>query len=196
MQLLTAGLGLGSSVLGSIIGSKPKTTTQTTTPTFSPELQQLMSQLQNYSTSAIQGPDAGLKPMKTAATDSINRNYAKAPMRLASNFASRGYGSSGSFGDSMFNTEMSREGDLSDLEGKFAGMALDQKNKGASLGEQLLQMGRGSTTTGTGPNMATGNGLMSAGNGLENISTMLMMSKLLKGGGGSAPGGGEWNPGG
>ncbi len=108
------------------------------------------------------------------------------PTRLSSQFASRGYGSSGSFGNSLYNTEYQRQGDLTGLQSKFAQMGLDQQNFGAGLNEQLLNFGKGQTTTSNGPDTSTGNALMSGGNALSNLSQLLMFQNVLKGGGGSS----------
>lgn len=189
MQLLTEGLGLGSSILGSVLSGKPKTQTSTTTPTLTPQMQAMMDQLSSYSNNAMSnGGGQAVTTMKNTALDANNRNYSKVASRMASTFGARGYGSSGSFGNTEFNTEMSRAGDASNLEGVFAKMGLDQQNFGATLGQNLLNFGKGSTTTGTTPDTSAQNGFMSAGNGLSNISSMLMLSKLLKGGGGGGGG--------
>jgi hypothetical protein len=94
--------------------------------------------------------------------------------------ARRGYGSSGSTGNSLYRVALARGGDLSNLEGQFADRAITQKNLGATLGEQLLGLGRGTTSTGTTPDTSLSSGLISGGNALENLSQMLMLSKVLK----------------
>lgn len=158
-------------------------------------MQQLQSKLLAYSNQSMNDPQAGFAPIKTAAIDSVNRNYMDMPSRLSSQFASRGYGSSGNFGNSLYRTELSREGDMSSIESQFAKAAIDQRNQGASLGERLLASGRGTTSTSTGPDTSAANGFMSGGNALENISTLMMLSKALKGGGGGYPTAGtDYNP--
>ena len=67
------------------------------------------------------------------------------------------------------------------MERNFDNMAIDQQHFGASLGENLLNSMKGSTTTGTTPDMSAAAGLGSAGSSLSNISTMLMLQKILKG---------------
>src|SRR5674476_106120 len=186
--LIPAVIGGGASIAGSLLSGKPKTSTSTssTTPTLTPEMQQLMNQLSSYSTGAMQnGGGAALTTMKNASIDQVNRNYQNVPNQLASQFASRGYGSSGNFGNSLYQTEYQKQGALSGLESQYAQMGLQQQNTGGNLGEQLLNFGKGSTSTGTGttPDTSAQNGFLSAGNGLSNLSTLMMLSNVLKGGG-------------
>lgn len=124
-----------------------------------------------------------LAPMKLAATSQVNKNYQAMPRKVTAQLAGRGFGKSGKLGTSLYNVEGSRLSDMSNLEGEFANMGREQSNFGASIGQQLLNSLRGTTTTSSG----SGNGLMSAGNGLGNIASMLMMSKILGGGGGGIP---------
>ena len=195
--LAAAGIGGVSSIIGGILGGRKKTQTTTTTPTWSPEMQKLQSQLADYSSSLMKDPSAGLQPTLIANQDRINREYSAMPGQISRQMAARGYGSSGSFGNSMYKTAMGRSGDMSDLQSRISQMILAQKNQGASLSQQLLQTTRGTTTTGTMPSTAMSDGFQSAGNGLNNIATMLTLSKLLKPGttpyGGQQPAGGGWN---
>jgi len=122
------------------------------------------------------------------------------PGQVSRIMASRGYGSSGSMGNTMYKTAMGRSGEMSDLQSRISQMILAQKNQGANLSQQLLSLNRGTTTTGTSPSTAVSDGFMSAGNGLNNIATMLTLSKLLKPGttpyAGQQPAGTGWNGGG
>ena len=160
-------------------------------------MMKLQSELSDYSSNLMRDPSAGLQPMKTASQDAINRRYNAMPGQVSRMMATRGYGSSGSMGNTMYQTAMGRSGEMSDLESRISQMILAQKNTGANLSQQLLQMSRGSTSTGTTPSTALSDGFMSAGNGLNNIATMLTLSKLLKGGGTSyanqQPAGPGWN---
>jgi hypothetical protein len=125
-------------------------------------------------------PGAGLEPIKTAALDNVNRTYIGVPARLASQFASRGYGSSGEFGNSLYKTELARAGDVSKLEGEFGKAAIDQKNYGAQLATAILNAGRGHTTTTTGPDTSLGDAFMSGGNALSNIARLFTLHDILK----------------
>ena len=203
--LAAAGIGGVTSIIGGILGGRKKTTTSTTTPTWSPEMQRLQSQLADYSSNLMRDPSAGLQPTLINNQDRINREYMQMPGQVSRMMAARGYGSSGSMGNTMYKLAMGRSGDMSDLQSRIAQMILSQKNQGASLSEQLLQLTRGSTSTGNTPSTALSDGFMSAGNGLNNIATMLTLSKLLKPGGtpsytNQQPAGtgwdGTWKPGG
>ena len=198
--LVAAGIGGVSSILGGVLGGRAKTQTSTTTPTWSPEMKALQQQLADYSSNLMKDPSAGLQPTLIANQDRINREYNAMPGNVSRMMASRGYGSSGSMGNTMYKTAMGRSGDMSDLQSRISQMILAQKNQGASLSQQLLQTTRGTTSTGNTPSTAMSDGFMSAGNGLNNIATMLTLSKLLKPGTsqpvGGYPGGGSEIPGG
>ena len=119
------------------------------------------------------------------------------PGQVSRMMASRGYGSSGATGNTMYKLAMGRSGEMSDLQSRISQMILAQKNQGANLSQQLLSLNRGTTTTGTTPSTALSDGFMSAGNGLNNIATMLTLSKLLKPGttpyAGQQPAGAGWD---
>lgn len=181
LPMLPALIGAGASVAGSALsGSR-----SASTPTLSPEMQQLQDQLANYSSTLMTNPTKNLAPMKLAATDQISRNYAAMPKTVANSLSSLGFGSSGKLGTAMYNTAAARSGDLTNLEGQYGQMAVNQANEGASLSEQLLNSFRG--VSGTSSGNPAGNALMSGGNGLSNLSTLLMLQKVLgQSGGGSS----------
>jgi len=172
-----------SSLLNS---TKTTNTTQTgattaaasTTPTFSPDLQQLMNNLLNYSSTSMSDPTAALKPIQNAGLNSINQTYATAPGTVAQQMAKRGYGSSGTMGDAMFNTGLARANAVSNFQGSLATDAINQQNFGATLGEQLLNTGKGTSTTGdTTSNSNTNSTQTSSGLGdiLGSLASLLMM---------------------
>lgn len=200
--IIAGAIAAAASVASSAIAAKGKTSSASVTPTMTPEMQALMDKLSSYSSESMDNPTAGMAPIKNAATDQINRNYMDIPNRLSSQFASRGYGSSGNFGNSLYKTAIARGGDLSNLEGQFAQAGINQRNFGASLGANLLNFGKGSTSTATSPDMSLSAGLGAGANGLSNLSTLLMLSKVLNGGTTSTPtpslmqtgsGGTAWN---
>jgi hypothetical protein len=168
---ISALIGGGASVLGSTLSGKSQTSTST--PTLSPELQQLQSQLLSYSQSLLD-PNSN-NATRSAGIDQINRNYSTMPGKVQQQLSSRGFGRSGKVGTAMYNVENARLGNLSNFESQL-------EQQGSSLGMQLLNSGRGTTTTG--PSNMAANGLMSAGNGLSNLSTLLMLQNVLGGGGG------------
>jgi hypothetical protein len=200
-QFILPALSMGTSVLGSALSGRKGARTSTSTPTYSPEMKALQDRLLNYSGSLMDSPDGGTGPMKLAAVNRTNQNYANMPGKVSRQLAGRGFGKSGKMGTAMYDIEGSRMNELSGLESAFAQMGLDQRNRGASIGQMLLSQGTG--TESTGPGSPMGNALMSAGNGFDNlasmqsfergmangtgngmssVATMLMLSKILGGG--------------
>jgi hypothetical protein len=173
--LISGGAGIASGLL-----NKPKTSTSSTTPTLSPEMKALQDRLAAYSNDEMVDPSKGLAPIRTAGLDNINRTFMDIPSRLSSQFASRGYGSSGDFGSSLYKTEYARGGAISDLEGQLAAMANSNRAHGADIGQRLLNSGQGSTSTSTGPDTSVGSGINS---GLSTLTSLFTLSQLLKGGG-------------
>jgi hypothetical protein len=144
-------------------------------------MQQLMAQLQAYSTQSMNDPSAGFAPIRQAGLDNINRTYMDVPNQVASQLAARGYGSSGSMGNSLYRVALQRGGAVSDFEGNLASKAIDQRNTGASLAQQLLSLNRGTTTTGTTPDTSLSNAFGTGGSALSNISALMMFNNYLKG---------------
>ena len=179
LSILPALIGGGASIISGLL----KGGTSATTPTLSPEMQALQNQVGSYASGLMRNPTQGLAPMKLAATDQINRNYASMPKTVANSLSGMGFGASGKLGTAMYNTAAARSGDLTNLEGQYGLMAVNQANEGASLSEQLLNSSRGSSTSGYG---SPGIALQSAGNGLSNLSTLLMLKKVLGQNGGSS----------
>ena len=179
--MIPALIGGGASIAGSFLSGKPKTSTSTTTPTFSPEMQSLMDRLSEFSSSSMTNPMATFDPMRAPAIDKINKSYDMMPQQVATQMSRRGYGSSGEMGNSQYKIAMARGGAMNDLESQLLAMGADRQNQGAAVGENLLSLNRGSTSTGTTPDTSLSNGLMSAGNAGSNLSTLLMLSKVLKG---------------
>lgn len=103
------------------------------------------------------------------------------PDVVSRSMAARGYGSSGNFGNTMYESGYRRSGELSDINSQIAQLILQQKNTGASLADRLLEMTRSTTSTGNTPSTAAGDAFMSGGNALSNIGTLLTLSKILKG---------------
>jgi hypothetical protein len=139
-----------------------------------------MGQLSDYSTNSMNNPTAQLAPIRNAGLSNINMEYNNAPQQVTQQLASRGFGSSGATGEDLYNVALAKSGAQGSLEGTLANDAVQQSQFGASLGEQLLNTGKGSTTTGsstttgtsstngtsTGPNTMAANGLASLGAGI------------------------------
>lgn len=180
-------IGGGASILGSFLSGRPRTTTSTMTPTWAPGQQGLLNQVQNYATNQMNNTDPAFQQMKLNAQDQINRRYATMPAQISRQMAARGYGSSGNFGNTMYQSAYQRSGESSDLQTQIMQMILNQRNYGASLSDQLLGLTRGTTTTGTSPDVSASNAFLSGGNALSNISTLLSLNKYLKGATPAAP---------
>src|ERR1035441_1164978 len=164
--IIAAGIGGVASIAGSLLSGKPKTTTtsanqnstssssgtstSSTTPTFSPEMQVLMGQLGDYSTNSMNNPTAMLAPIRNSGLSNINQEYNGVPQQVTQQLASRGFGSSGATGEDLYTVANAKSGAQANLEGQLAQLGVQQSQFGASLGEQLLNTGKGSTSTSTG----------------------------------------------
>lgn len=178
LPAISSGLG----TLGSFLGSRKKTTT--TTPTLSPELQAMMDKNSSFLSGVRDDPGGGLEPIKRAAMDSVNRNYAKLPLIATAKMAQRGFGASGKIGDAVFDTEGARLSDLSGINSKFAEMTSNRQMTAAQILQQMINASRGQSQTA--PGNVAGNGLTTASNGLENLSLLSTLAKMLSNGGGGA----------
>lgn len=191
-MLISALASGGAGIAGGLLGKKKTaTSTSSTAPTLSPELQplqnDLLASLQNRLKS---GTD--LSAIKSPAIEAVNRRYRNLPAAITSDFAGRGYGSSGVLQSEIAKSHGERIGALNDMEGKFAGFQIDQDNHAQDLATRLLASGRGSTSTGTqtGSGTALGSGISS---GLETLTTLMTLQRMLSGGkssGSSSSGGG------
>ena len=183
---IAAGIG----AVGAAVGAKSKTFTSSTSPTLSPELQSAQSGQLSTLRGITSDPSAGLGPIKQAAQDSINRGYAKLPQLASTKLAARGFGASGKVGDAVYDTEGARLGDLSQLHGKIAELASSRQLTASQILEQMINSGRGSTTTGTSPGQGLAAGLQSGASSLANWSALHTLSEMFKNGGnfGGVPG--------
>ena len=149
------GTNYGSSS-GSTSGSS------SSTPTLSPELQAVMQQLLGHAQQQMNDPTAAMAPIRNAGLQNINQTYADVPNQVASQMSRRGYGSSGSMGDSMYKVGLARAGAASDLEGQLATKGIDQQNRGADTMTQLLNMLKGTSSTSSGSMSGTTAGTSSS----------------------------------
>ena len=131
-------------------------------------------------------PQAGTEATNLNGIDTINQQYAQMPGQVSQQLAARGFGQSGKLGTAMYNTANARSTAQSGWQSQMAQLVSSRQMQGASLADQLLNANRGSTTTTTGPNTSMANGLMTAGNGLSNLSTLLMLQSVLGGGNGAS----------
>lgn len=153
-----------------------------------PEQESLMNPLAQQALGMMQNPGAGLEPIAIARRGAVNRAYAAAPAAIAAAHSSTGGGRSGKKGRATREAELARLGALAGVDSDVSRLTLDRQDAGASLAERLLGMTfeqEGSTAgltdangTAVGPGSAAAGGL---GGGLETISALLAMQRLLGG---------------
>ena len=178
-MLISSVIAGGAGVAGSVLSNRKKTSE--TTPLLTPQMQTLLDQLLGQSQGMMQDPARGLAPIRRNAMDLINQRYAGSADRISTNLAKRGYLSSGKLPGSFVGLERSRLGDLSGLESTFSTLAADRMNQGTALAERILSSQTGRSATGTGD--ALGSGLSAAGSSLGSLTSLMVLSNLLKGGG-------------
>ena len=141
--------------------------------------------MSGLSNQLLTDPAAGTQGINLQGTDAINNQYAQMPDQVSQQLAARGFGKSGKLGTAMYNVAGARATAQAGFQGQMAQLISNRQMQGASIADQLLQANRGTTTdsTTTGPDTSAANGLMSAGNGLSNLSTLMMLQKVLSGGG-------------
>lgn len=162
-----------------------------TETTLSPEMQELMRQLMAYGQQSMQNPMQAMAPIRNAGMQAINATYAQVPNQLSSQMARRGYGSSGTMGNAVLSSNLARANAVSGLEGQLATQGLQQQQFGAGMGENILNMMRGSTSSSTGTTSMSG-----TSSGTQTQPGPSLFSQILGGAAtvaGAAAGLG-WNP--
>jgi hypothetical protein len=155
--------------------SSSSTGTSTSNPTFSPQLQDMMNQLLAYSSNSMSNPAQMFAPIQNAGLQSINSSFAAVPGQVSAQMASRGYGSSGAAGDAMYQANLSRANAVSGFQGTLANDEINQMNAGASLGENLLNTGKGTSTTSSSDstNSGTSTGFYMGGTSSDDMGSVL-----------------------
>jgi hypothetical protein len=137
-------------------------------------------------------PTAALAPIRNAGLQGINQTYAGVPQQVTQQLANRGYGSSGATGDALYKVGLSRAGAVSGLEGQLATQGIQQQQFGASLGEQLLNSLKGSTTSTSGTTSTDGSTTGTQTKpGPSIFSSIAGLGSMLFGLGGGGGGGGS-----
>lgn len=111
------------------------------------------------------------------------------PDQVSQQLAARGFGQSGKLGTAMYNVAGAKATAQAGWGAQMATLISNRQMQGAGIADELLNANRGTTTdsTTTGPNTSVAAGAMSAGNGLSNLSTMMMLQNLMNGGGNGNP---------
>lgn len=145
-----------------------KTTTTTSKPVFTTDQQSQQHNLSDALGAALANPTDIAAKLRAPAADRINRNYESLNQRLQRGYSGRGFGNSGRLLTDQVGLEMSRNGDLGQLESDFAskqlayesdlrdqsmrfafsapGQQQTQETSGGWLGD-LLSQGLGTATT-------------------------------------------------
>src|ERR1035441_1939075 len=89
-------------------------------------------------------------PIRISGLSNINQLDNGVPQQVPQQLASRGFGSSGATGEDLYTVANAKSGAQANLEGQLAQLGVQQSQFGASLGEQLLNTDRKSTSTSTG----------------------------------------------
>lgn len=180
-MLISALISGGAGVAGGLLGKKKTTTSTTNTaPTLDPSMQPLQNDLLASLQQRLKnGTD--LSGVKSPAIEAINRRFRNLPSAITADFAGRGYGSSGVLQSEIAKSHGERIGALNDMEGKFAGLQIDQDNQAQDMTMRFLASGRGSNSTQTGEQSgnALGAGISS---GLETLTTLMTLQRMLGGG--------------
>lgn len=142
-------------------------------------------------------PGQYLDPIRSGLRESVNTKYGNADELLRKRLMRSGGAQSGKMGTATRQMEMARFGELGGVESDMAKMILEQQEQGLSLGERLLGMNFGqsvdgttsqdstSTQSGTGQQQypTAGGAAGALGGGLDALTTILALNKILQGGG-------------
>jgi hypothetical protein len=170
------------------MAGRSKTSTSSSTPTLDPSMSGLQSGAIQQLMHRMLNPSEGMSTLKDGAMDGVNRNYQGAGNRVEEMLAKRGYGNSGKLGSALTGIEMSRIGDLNQVDTKFAGMQMDREAQTMQLIQQMLSSGRGINSSQTGPNNMMAGAFAGANEGIGDLASMMIMQKMLRGFGGGAGG--------
>jgi hypothetical protein len=171
-----AALGIGA--LASVAGGVASgLSSKTTMPTMTPTGQALNSANSSFLTGILNDPQAGMGPIQTAGEQAINSSYAGSADTISRMMASRGYGSSGNMGNTMYQTDLSRLSGLSQYNGTMAQLESNRQMQASGDANQLTQINTGSTVSTPGAGLA--NGLTALGGASSNLGIMQMMMAMM-----------------
>lgn len=162
-----------SSALGAIGGAIPDSANQTGTSTTSPTLDPQFGPLQNSLLQQIMarmstgGPD--LSGYEGTGIQNINKGYAGAQTNLDNSLAARGLSSSPVAGAGLAKLDTGRASDISSFQNTLPLLRDQFQQQNLGLAQQILGLGRGSTTTSTGQQQSGGGW----GDSLKNIANIL-----------------------
>lgn len=162
--------------------------TSSTTPTMNPAFGPLQQMLINHAMQRLEQPGGLPAGYEANGINTINKTYDLASQGLNNDLTSRGLGSSPVAGSAMSRMTAGRAGDIGRFRTDLPNVARDRQNQDFGMITNLLNMGRGSSSTGTGQQTQEGGG--GAAGGATNLMQMLgyLMGSGAFGGGGQ-PGG-------
>jgi hypothetical protein len=175
-------IATGVSALAGGLNNRKQKTTSSTSPTFSPEFQRLLGDLMGKVTERMGDPAKGVEPLRLGLMEGVNRRYSTLPQRVTTSLSKRGFANSGQLGSALKGVEMARMGEQGDIATKMAELTLGREDSGYDIAMRMLGLGRGSESESTSPGNVAG-GAVSGG--AETLTTLMMLDKLLKGGGSS-----------
>lgn len=148
--------------------------------------------LQNTAIDRITNPGAIAEPLRVAARENVNQNFAAVPDAVRAKYGTTGQ-ASGKLGRAGREAEVARAGALSGVDADFNRLILGLQDSGIGLGERLLSQNFEDEVTGYGTNafnqqgFNTAPGSAAAGaltGGLQMFATLAALSRFLEGGGG------------
>lgn len=191
--LLLAGGSAAAGALSNRKGARTSTSesksgsrsSQTTTSEFG-AASGLNSQLLQTLMARLQDPTAGTEGIRAAGRTNINRQFRAALQSIANNLLAFG-GKSGKAGSAFQQVELGRGAALAGFEGDITKQIFDRENDTLTLGQALLGLNRGQTSTGTndvtssGTDVGAGSALAGGVNaGLETGTLLFALNNLLK----------------
>lgn len=186
MALLLGGISAGGQIGSSLLARRGKQRSQTE-PILSPEQEHLRTQLGQTLLRRLESPESGaqVQGIRNRARGKINRNFDSLYDRISTANARRGFGRSGATGSQATSLEIARVNEMGDLEGRLEeylnNLNVYERDRTTRDALDFIRAGAGSKTEGeTSSNAPLGQGI---GSGISDMSFLLALSRLMKGGG-------------
>jgi hypothetical protein len=138
---------MGASFLGGLVKNKGKQTS-TTTPTFDPAFSPLKNTILNMTMQRLNS-DPNMSGYQANGIQNINRIFGNSAMASNNDLSARGLSTSPIAGTVGATRENARAGQVAGFENQIPLLARQLKGEDLAQAGNVLNMGRGSTTTGT-----------------------------------------------
>lgn len=158
-------IAAGASFLGGMVKNKSQQTS-TTTPTLNPAYSPLQAQILAMVKQRLSS-DPDLTGYRAGGEQNINRIYGNTAVSQGNDLTTRGLSTSPVAATVAATRENARAGTLASFVNQLPLLKRQMQAEDLGIGTNVLQFGRGSTTTGT----ATGGGGL--GGGIENLAQYL-----------------------